>query len=67
MSKLNPPPEGRPGPPPFQTTADGSVAESDDDFAAEHESTSFANDLRGGPEGAPEPESPTGHSGMDPN
>ncbi len=39
------------------------------DFADEHESTTFADELRGGPEGRPEPESPSGAAGaggMDP-
>jgi hypothetical protein len=67
MSKLNPTPDHRPGPAPFQSTAEGSAVETDDDFAAEHDSTSYADELRGGPEGAPEPESPHGRAGMDPN
>lgn len=67
MSKLNPEDGHHPGgPAPFQTTDDG-VPDPDVDFANEHESTSFANDLSGGPEGAGEAESPRGHSGMDPN
>lgn len=62
MSKLNPQSTDRAGgPAPFDSSA-----EPEPDFANEHESTSYADDLRGGPEGAPEPESPTGRAGMDP-
>lgn len=68
MSRLSPDPQDRPGgPAPFQTAADGSVPEPEPDFANEHDSTSYANDLSGGPEGARESESPVGHSGMDPS
>jgi hypothetical protein len=35
------------------------------DFAEEHDNTSLAEQLRGGPEGVDEPESPDGLSGMD--
>lgn len=35
------------------------------DLAAEHDQTSFADEVGGGPEHADEPESPTGHAGMD--
>jgi hypothetical protein len=38
---------------------------SDDDFAAEHDETTFADEPEGGPEHAKEPESPAGHAGMD--
>lgn len=37
----------------------------DDDFADEHNSTSVADDLEGGPEGATEPETPRGHGGLE--
>ena len=39
------------------------------DFAEEHTSTTFADQMRGGPEGTPEPETPSGEGGdggMDP-
>ncbi|WP_298322193.1 hypothetical protein [Haloactinopolyspora sp.] len=39
------------------------------DFAEEHSSTTFADDMPGGPEGKPEPETPSGEGGpggMDP-
>jgi len=36
-----------------------------DDFADEHSSPTFADQKEGGPERAPEPESPEGHAGMD--
>jgi hypothetical protein len=36
-----------------------------DDFADEHSSPTFADQAEGGPERAPEPESPEGHAGMD--
>jgi hypothetical protein len=68
MSKLNPEDAHRPGgPAPFQMTEDGLPPEGDVDFAAEHDSTSYAGDLSGGPEGAREAESPHGHAGMDPS
>ena len=68
MSKLNPQDQHRPGgPAPFQTASDGSVPEPEADFAEEHDSTSYAGDLSGGPEGAREAESPRGHAGMDPS
>ncbi|NEE03038.1 hypothetical protein [Phytoactinopolyspora halotolerans] len=35
----------------------------DGDFADEHRSTTFADDMDGGPEGIPEPESPEGRGG----
>ncbi|TDE01485.1 hypothetical protein [Jiangella asiatica] len=35
----------------------------DADFADEHSSTTFADEMPGGPEGVPEPESPTGRGG----
>lgn len=41
----------------------------DADFASEHESTTFADEMPGGPEGIKEPESPSGQAGdggMDP-
>jgi hypothetical protein len=41
------------------------TAQSGADFADEHDSTSFAAQLEGGPEEAAEPESPRGLSGMD--
>ncbi|MFC0527874.1 hypothetical protein [Phytohabitans kaempferiae] len=37
----------------------------DGDFADEHSSATFADEQEGGPEGAPEPESPEGYAGMD--
>ncbi len=69
MSRLNPDPESRPGgPTAFQTTPDGSVdADPNGDFATEHNDSSFAGDLRGGPERAEETESPTSRGGMDPS
>ncbi len=39
-------------------------ASEDTDFASEHESTSIEH-LEGGPEQAPEPESPHGHAGLE--
>lgn len=35
------------------------------DFADEHSDTSFADEMSGGPESARDPDSPTGHAGMD--
>jgi hypothetical protein len=67
MSKINPHDRHRPGgPAPFQMAEDGSVPEAEGDFAEEHDSTSYASELSGGPEGAREAESPRGHAGMDP-
>jgi hypothetical protein len=67
MSKISPDDRHRPGgPAPFQMTADGSVPEPEHDFADEHDSTSYASELSGGPEGAREAGSPHGHAGMDP-
>jgi hypothetical protein len=46
-----------------------SSPEQDADFADEHGSTTFSDELAGGPEGAKEPESPKGRGGdggMDP-
>jgi hypothetical protein len=40
--------------------------EPEPDFAAEHTSLTFADQMPGGPEGAREPESPRGLAGMDP-
>lgn len=36
-----------------------------DDFADEHSGATFADQLEGGPEGAPEPESPEGYGGQE--
>ena len=67
MSRLNPEDGHHPGgPAPFQTTNDGQP-DPDADFATEHESTSYASELSGGPEGAREAESPRGRAGMDPS
>jgi hypothetical protein len=41
------------------------LPDDNDDFAAEHDDTSFADNVRGGPERALEPESPRGRAGMD--
>jgi hypothetical protein len=41
------------------------LRDEDPDFADEHSSLSFADEERGGPERAPEPESPRGLGGMD--
>lgn len=38
-----------------------------DDFADEHAGATFADQMRGGPEGTPESESPEGLAGMDPD
>jgi hypothetical protein len=65
MSKLNPDPLHRPGPAPFQTADDGTLPDTDPDFADEHNETTFADELDGGPEGAREPESPRGRGGME--
>ncbi|MFI5909746.1 hypothetical protein [Dactylosporangium sp. NPDC051541] len=35
------------------------------DFASEHEDSTLADEVEGGPEGSPEPESPRGRAGMD--
>lgn len=68
MSRVNPDDRHRPGgPAPFQMTDDGSLPDAAEDFADEHDSTSYANELSGGPEGAREAESPRGHAGMDPS
>jgi hypothetical protein len=48
-------PEQAAGPPPLG-----------DDFADEHASATFADQMPGGPEGAAESESPEGYAGMDP-
>lgn len=55
MSTYRPDREEPPGP-----TDDGSDG---DDFAAEHDDTTVADELTGGPEGAKEPESPDGRGG----
>jgi hypothetical protein len=39
--------------------------EMEPDFASEHATVTVADQLEGGPEGAPEPESPRGLSGQD--
>jgi hypothetical protein len=36
------------------------------DFAEEHTSATFADQMPGGPEGASEPETPEGYAGMEP-
>jgi hypothetical protein len=49
-------------------TGDRPAALPDDDtgdFADEHADTSVSGQLEGGPEHAPEPESPEGRAGMD--
>ena len=49
--------------------ADERPAEDEADFADEHAHATFADDMPGGPEREPEPESPTGRGGdggMDP-
>jgi hypothetical protein len=40
-------------------------ADSGPDFAEEHDSMTFADEMPGGPEGIDEPESPKGYAGMD--
>lgn len=55
---------GRPQEQPPESSGD-----EDADFADEHDDTTFSDELAGGPEGAKEPESPTGtggDGGMDP-
>ena len=45
------------------------VPDEDADFAEEHDDTTVADEMPGGPEGVAEPESPTGRGGdggMDP-
>jgi hypothetical protein len=65
MSKISPDDRHRPGgPAPFQMTVDGS--EPEPDLADEHDSTSYASELSGGPEGAREAGSQHGHAGTDP-
>lgn len=67
MSRISPDDRHRPGgPAPFQMADDGSVPDAESDFADEHDSTSYASELSGGPEGAREAESPRQHAGMDP-
>lgn len=49
--------------------ADERPVEDEADFAEEHAGATFADDMPGGPERKPEPESPTGlggEGGMDP-
>ncbi len=41
------------------------TAQTGGDFAAEHDSPTYADDLDGGPERAAEPESPRGLAGME--
>lgn len=41
------------------------VPEDDADFASEHSDTTVADHLSGGPEGAKDPDSPHGRSGLD--
>ncbi len=68
MSRINPDDRHRPGgPAPFQMADDGSVPGAEEDFAEEHDSTSYAGELSGGPEGAREAERPHGRGGMDPS
>lgn len=54
--------EGTDGGPDFTPEFDPAV---DADFATEHSSPTFADQLSGGPEHAPEAESPHGYSGME--
>jgi hypothetical protein len=66
MSKLTPAPgERHGGPAPFQAAADGSAPDPEPDFADEHDSTNFTDELHGGPESVREPESPHGLAGED--
>jgi hypothetical protein len=41
------------------------ASDEDSDFADEHSSPTLADQMPGGPEGRPEPESPKGYAGMD--
>ena len=54
---------------PSEDFSDGDVGQRDGptegDFAEEHSSVTVATGLEGGPERAPEPESPEGYAGMD--
>lgn len=43
----------------------GPEPEHEPDFAEEHKSATFADQLEGGPEGRPESESPKGYAGME--
>jgi hypothetical protein len=43
----------------------GDPAPDEPDFADEHASATFADELSGGPEGVPESESPEGYAGME--
>jgi hypothetical protein len=43
---------------------DAEVADGQDDFAGEHDDTSFADDSRDGPEHSREPDQPDDHGGL---
>lgn len=53
------------GEPPPSDDDQASEPPESDDFAAEHTGATFADQLEGGPEHAPEPESPDGYAGQD--
>ena len=57
-----------PTPPPVYREPDANRVnrpDEDPDFAAEHDSTTFADEMPGGPERAHDPDSPRGQAGMD--
>ena len=57
-----------PTPPPLYREPDANRMnrpDEDPDFAAEHDSATFADDMPGGPERARDPDSPRGQAGMD--
>jgi hypothetical protein len=49
----------------LEAFGDDELDDTQGDFATEHEDSTLAGDLGGGPEGAGEPESPRGRAGMD--
>jgi hypothetical protein len=55
----------RPAPPRTQRPAKPIGSADSGDFAGEHSSSTVADQMPGGPEGAREPESPRGYAGMD--
>ncbi|HLL66834.1 MAG TPA: hypothetical protein VK453_14025 [Micromonosporaceae bacterium] len=50
---------------PDETPSLPALPDDDVDFAGEHDETTFADNVPGGPERAAEEESPSGHAGMD--
>lgn len=64
VSQQDQPPEDQPPDRKHRVELDPD-ADSGPDFADEHDSMTFAEEMPGGPEGVDEPESPKGYAGMD--